>query len=240
MNAEIPAQATDTHASAIERLAAAAPGAPWIGHVMRARNATPTGIVALARILDVDTTPPALRALARAYVEERLYRADRPRARTSDPETSQAAAEAVRGPIRPGGVAHKVLSAYAEHRAGPNGVYEQGLTSREIEARYRIRAAHKRTSEFLQDGLLKVVTRGEKAAGEAHALGSGAITDPFDDPAEAARDATRGGGRILRITDDGMRELRRLDAAKRVRDDEARAKGVRRAARDARRRTREE
>ncbi len=195
------------------------PVAPWIGHVTRARNATPTGVVALARLLDVEDTPPALRALARAYVEERLYRADRPRARTSDPETSQAAAEAVRGPARPGGTVHRILEAYEEHRRGPYVAQEHGLTSREVEKWAKVRAAHKRTSELLADGLLEVV---RFAIGE-----DGELVDKVRD-----------GGRVLRITNDGMVELSRLNTEKADKDRTAAVKAERRRLREERRRAR--
>lgn len=166
----------------------------WARSLIAARNVTPTGLVALARRLDVEGTPQGLRLLARAYLEDRLYRADRPRARSGDPETSQAAAEAARGPAKPGGTVHRILEAYEQHRRTHEAT-DHGLTAREVERASRVRAAHKRTSELLADGLLEV---------DRHAIGQdGELVDHV-----------RKGGRILKITNDGQVELARLNAAR--------------------------
>lgn len=77
-----------------------------------------------------------------------------------------------------------------------------GMTSRELETRTGIKAAHKRTSELLRDGLLEVVRIGFDGGEEIPA-------------ADNNRDLVRDGGRVLRITDAGRTELARLDAAAR-------------------------
>jgi hypothetical protein len=133
-----------------------------------------------------------------------------------------------------------------------NRAYEVGLTSREVETFARVRAAHKRTSELLQDGLLRVVTRGEKAAGVAQAAAESCPSCrgfdsrdrrdhthvvPVEDP---GGDAVRGGGRILAITDDGRRELLRLNTEKADKDRTAAVKAERRRLREERRRARGE
>jgi hypothetical protein len=172
-------------------------------------------VVALARLLaELDDTPPPLRVIASTFLEARLYRADRPRARGTDPSTSQDAAEAVRGPARPGGKVHRILDAYRLVTTGMSADnYPHGMTSREVEFVANVRAAHKRTSELLADGLLEVVP-----------------DDVFDNG-----DMVRKGGRVLRITDDGRTELARLDAAGRRKREEEEARLARRKAREARR-----
>lgn len=167
----------------------------WAEILVDARNTSGPGLVALCRLLlddDVDA-PPALREIATRFVEARLYRVDRPRAREGDPSTSAAAAEKVRaGLYRPGGTVHRILEAYAEcERLHPA---EGGRTAREIEFPARVKAAHKRTSELLADGLLRVSTYGIGHAQEGEEI-------------------VRGGGRVLSITADGRAELARLNAA---------------------------
>lgn len=181
-------------------------GAPWIDTAYGARSTTGPGLIALAQLLrDDDTTPPALRELARRFLESGLYREDRPRARATDPATSRDAAEKVkaRGPARPGGAVHRLLRVYARPEGARAGAYlipPHGMTSREVETRTGIKAAHKRTSELLQDGLLEVVV----------------LTWPRREDGDlAGQDGplVRNGGRVLRITDAGRTELARLDAA---------------------------
>lgn len=153
----------------------------WVSTIEGSRNASGPGLVALCQLLATDEeTPPALRELSRRFVSSNLYRADRPRVRENDPETSQAAARRVRGRARAGGSVHRLLRAY-------RAAEDHGLTSRAAEKWTGIRAAHKRTSELLADGLLRVV-----------------MLD--------GEELVRGGGRVLTITDDGREELARLDA----------------------------
>lgn len=165
----------------------------WLVEVVRAR---PTdegpGVYALACLLrDDEETPPALRAIAAAYTRTRIH--DRPRARTSDPETSRTAAENVPVQRRPGGSFHRLLAAY--DRIAEHGYYLDGLvrsmTAREVEEAFSIREAHKRTSDLLRDGLLEVV---------------------LDDD---GRDVVRDGGRVLAITRAGREELERMERATR-------------------------
>lgn len=211
--------------------------AEWVLVVEGCRNVSAPGLHALCReLLTIDDVPPALRALASAAIEQRIYRADRPRARAGDPETSQAAAERHRTPPRAGGTVHRLLRTYAEHADAGMLRRECGLTSKEVEVRARVKAAHKRTSELLADGLLRVVTRAEKGAAEyevdtparceecTYARNGGQMREhehPDPRPVENPDgDAVRGGGRILRITDDGRAELARMNREKLARDAE--------------------
>lgn len=179
----------------------------WTGQIIANRNATGADLVALAERLAANpTTPPCLRELAQSYGEARVYRADRPRARSGDPETSQEGAKRVRGRVRPGGSVHRILRAYARnaaasHPAAPESI---GYTSREVEAAAVVRAAHKRTSELLADGLLRVVTNAD--------LGDAWLDDGHPS-GEPLVELVRGGGRVLTITPDGRVELARLDVA---------------------------
>lgn len=175
----------------------------------------------MCRILDDDDTPPALREIARRFVEARLYRADRPRARTGDPATSAVAAErAHAGITRPGGKAHRVLRAYADVTVGIGQEnYPGGATAREIEFVANVKAAHKRTSELLADGLLAVSQ----------------TTDDVDPPA----DLVRNGGRVLRITPDGRTELARLDLLESQRRERDKVRADRRRKREEARQARE-
>lgn len=166
----------------------------WEEEVSRAR---PTdegpGVHALACLLrDDESTPPALRAIAAAFTRTRI--GDRPRARSSDPETSVVAGENVVVQRRRGSSFHRLLRTYAdlvdaEHpRMNQRGNLVRAMTSREVEVLTGIREAHKRTSDLLTDGLLEVV---------------------LDDD---GRDVVRDGGRVLTITRAGREELVRLDA----------------------------
>jgi hypothetical protein len=93
------------------------------------------------------------------------------------------------------------------------------MTSRELEDVFKIREAHKRTSELLADGLLEIVTVPS--------------ADPFAAPGD--RDTVeRNGGRVLRITERGRSELARLNAAQTRRDEIARARADRRRQREER------
>lgn len=166
-------------------------------------------VLALARALERDeSTPPALQAIASAYLRSRVT--DHPNARLTDLQTSRAAGEKVRGPIAAGGKAHRVLAGYGAHAVRvshasiPHLTHplarkcaeEVGLTAREVEDRYDVPAAHKRTSELVKDGLLEVVR-----VIEARSL---------DDLEEVQ--LTRDGGRVLRITTFGRQELDRLNS----------------------------
>jgi hypothetical protein len=177
----------------------------WTAIAWQSRSTTGPGLIALAQLLRNDrTTPPALRELARRFLESGLYREDRPRARATDPATSRDAAEKVkaRGPARPGGAVHRLLRAYSDRafliRRG-HAQQPLGMTSREVETVAGVRAAHKRTSELLQDGLLEVVQ----------------IPASIDGNPDV--DVVRDGGRVLRITDAGRTELARLDAVQAAR-----------------------
>lgn len=157
----------------------------WVSTIEGSRNASGPGLVALCQLLATDEeTPPALRELSRRFVSSNLYRADRPRVREDDPETSQAAARRVRGRARAGGSVHEILRAYAWNSGA---LASSGMTAREVEEYTEVRAAHKRTSELVADGLLRVV-----------------LLDGEED--------VRDGGRVLTITDDGREELARLNA----------------------------
>jgi hypothetical protein len=114
---------------------------------------------------------------------------------------------------------HRILDAYAEVAdvGVRSGATVGGYTSREVEDRFRIREAHKRTSELLVDGLLEVV-RVPANPGE------------WDDTI----DLERGGGRVLRITDAGRRELARLNAAQTRRNEIAADRATRRRQREER------
>lgn len=159
----------------------------WVDSINTARPG-PISVRALAQLLrDDDEAPEALRELARGYLRPAIQ--DRPRARSTDPETSRVAAEGVVVQRRPGGTFHRILSAYRRNADVPTlSEWPDGLTSREVEAREGIRAAHKRTSDLLRDGLLEVVLD------------------------EDGDDLVRDGSRVLTITDAGRAELRRLDA----------------------------
>ena len=154
----------------------------WVGEIMARRSVEGPELLDLARTLAADESAPAsLRALASSYASASLYRADRPRARESDPDTSRAAGFKVRGKCRPGGAVHRLLLAHWRAPAG--------LTAREAETAASVYAAHKRASELIADGLLRVMVD--------------------DDGVEVTRD----GGRVLTFTEDGAAELSRLTRA---------------------------
>lgn len=141
-----------------------------------------------------------------------LYRVDRPRSRKDDPATSAAAAEKILPLVRrPGGKVHRILRAYVDVATiGVSaGSYRFGATAREIEFVANVKAAHKRTSELLADGLLRVVTN------------------------DLGEDMVRKGGRILAITEDGRAELARMDRALKERETKRLAREQRRRVREA-------
>lgn len=165
----------------------------WVRSVETARNTTGPGLVALSHtLLDDVSTPPALRELARRFLEAGLYREDRPRARATDPGTSQDAARSLVGVSRPGGVIHRLLMLY-----GAVAGLRDGMTSLEAGQEIGVPTAHKRTSELLRDGLLEIVRVYD---------GDGGGPDEGN-----MIDLVRDGGRVLRITDAGREELARLD-----------------------------
>lgn len=164
---------------------------PWGVAVARARGGFGPAVRALAgQLVEEESTPPALRTISEAFLAGAPARVHE-RVRSADPETSVAAARAVAGRARPGGVVHKLLKAYDGNRRGHEltALGLLGLTAREAETRSSVRAAHKRTSELLREGLLDV---------------------QLDD---AGRDVVRDGSRVLLITAAGRAELARLDDA---------------------------
>jgi hypothetical protein len=168
----------------------------WVRTIEGARNLTGVGVMSLCRLLrDDDTAPPALHALADRVLDTSLYRVDRPRARTTDPETSQAAAERHRRPAKPGGVVHRILHALGSVIVDGDA---RGYTSTELTELRAIKGAWRRTSELLADGLVTVARRREYVA----------ANDTWVDGDEK----TRNGGRVLVLTDDGRTELARLEA----------------------------
>lgn len=192
--------------SGVDRVDLAGP--LWAVRLESAANTSGPGLAALARLLDVETSPPALRELARAYLRP-APPVSRPLARPSDPATSKAAAERVRRPAGPGGKVHEILRDLELHaRTAPiharqAGTGTDGRTARELtdgsNLRQPIGGAWKRTAELLADGLLEVVRRVEYEAASGR----------WVDGAEVTRD----GSRVLRITDAGRLELDRLNAA---------------------------
>lgn len=191
----------------------------WVEVLTNARNLEGPGLVALCdELADDEDAPPALREIARRFVSAGLYRVDRPRARTGDPATSQAAAERVRvGVTRPDGQVHRILEAYEAAERMYRGTPNAFRTAREIEFAANVKEAHKRTSELLADGLLEVVqSHGVDTAGHGTAI------------VDISVDLIRGGGRVLRITADGRTELARLNAARDRRREREQAKADRR------------
>ena len=201
---------------------------PWLSAILSNRVGDPRAAIALAGLLadeDEENVPPALRVIAERFLESR-YVNGRPRARTGDPETSVRSADEVsgRGPARPGGKVHRILSAYAEVQdvGVRSGAWRGGATSREIEDTFKVREAHKRTSELLQDGLVSLVY--EAVVQEASCTGEAPLV--------------RNGGRVLAITPRGREELARLDRLAKVRREAEEARLARRAARERRRQER--
>jgi hypothetical protein len=178
----------------------------WIDVALRTRgDSSPTCLSLAGLLADDEEAPPALRRIATAYLETRFVNG-RPRSRDTDPATSKAAAEASRSTTaRPGGTVHRILRAFASVErdgvpmfddAGERGIVH-AITAREVEDAFSIRAAHKRTSELLRDGLLTVVR-----------------SSVLDDAGVSSEvDVTRDGSRVLAITRAGLDELARLDLA---------------------------
>lgn len=191
----------------------------WISDVLATRGDSSPTVVSLARMLEEDdTVPPALRRIAASFLESR-YLNGRPRSRATDPETSTAGEDLARSRVaRPGGTVHRILEAYASVSRYPEA-HPGGCTSREIEFVSRTRAAHKRTSELLRDGLLEVSS--------TWVLNESGSSEP--------RDLVRKGGRVLHITRAGRDELARLDAAAKRRREREEAIAARRRAREERR-----
>lgn len=136
----------------------------WIATV---RTGTDPAVVAEEILADPDA-PAALVELAAAYVRPRAYRSHRPRSRTSDPDTSRVAGDAVR---RPETVAHRLLGAFAV-------VGMLGRTAEEAATAIYRPSAWRRVSELVADGLLapaldrhgEPMTRGTRAGREARVL----------------------------------------------------------------------
>lgn len=167
-------------------------GGEWVDLIRTARpTAHGPSVLALARMLeDEESTPEPLRTIAAAFL--RTTTPEPERTRSSDPETSQTAARRV-GPAKPGGTVHKLLRAYRKID-GWQPAHRVGMTSREAEVASGVKAAHKRTSELLRAGLLDVV-------------------DALGDDGRPNGALIRAGSRVLSITDAGVDELARLDAA---------------------------
>lgn len=159
----------------------------WAGRVAKARGGVGPAVRALAGMLVEDeSTPPALRALAEAYVSGAPARVHE-RVRSGGPSTSAEAARKITGRARPGGSVHKLLKAYHGRDVGSRVLGVIGLTAREAEEWSRVRAAHKRVSELQREGLLVVELDSD------------------------GREITREGGRVLSITPAGRAELERLE-----------------------------
>jgi hypothetical protein len=168
--------------------------------------------------------PYHARKVAEAYLAPKHYRADRDRARTHDPATSQDAANSENRSRRARTQAHELLKAYAHvadldaaltaadrPKPGIRSPYYGGLTAPEAALIIGKPGAWRRTPELHQDGLLEPIPWSEYA-GPKPADGSAGL---FPEMA-ATRETVYGQqARVFRITALGRDELRRMNADER-------------------------